>query len=143
MNINYSRILIAVMVAMFFTYAPLQAAEDAANVRHLSGEIAWIDVKLGKLQLRNVTPQEMGGKTEYRINQNETRVTDPLDKKFLTVEDLQVNQYVTLDVVAGEEDKVVLKIVAEPLAPADVQKVEAPGKVKSVTTNTTTTTTQY
>lgn len=120
MNINYPRTFFAVMAAVLFTCMPAQAAEvaNAANVRHLSGEIEKVDVKLGLIQLRSNLSPGFDEVKDYRINKNDTRVTDPLDKKFLTIDDLQAGQYVVIDVDNGQEDKVVKKITAQPfLAP--------------------------
>ncbi len=68
--------------------------------------------------------------TEYRISQNETRVTNPTDKKFLTIEDLQPGQHVTIDVINGKEEKIVQKITADPRPASEFQ--EAYGEIESI-----------
>ena len=50
-----------------------------AYVRHDSGEITWVDLKDGKLQMRSDVPQDKGDIFEYRITAHETRVTDPAE----------------------------------------------------------------
>lgn len=65
------------------------ASEPAPAMKHVSGEITWVDVNLGKLQLR-----EEG---VYRINRHATNVTDPSDQRFLTLEDLRSGQFVAIE----------------------------------------------
>lgn len=105
--------------------------ESNAKMRSVSGEIAWIDVKLGKMQLKGVGGEDKRGISEYRINQDETRVTDPSDKKFLVIKDLRKGQHVTIKLIDAPEETMVRKIIAEPM----------PDPVLSETTSTTTTTT--
>ncbi len=93
--------------------------ETNVRIRSVSGEISWIDVKLGKLQLKSDAGQETRGITEYRINQDETRVVDPSDKKFLVIKDLRAGQHVTIELIDSPVDKpeetMVRKIIAEPM----------------------------
>ena len=99
-------------------------------VRHVSGEITWVDLTLGKLELKNDASQAKGEISEYRITANETRVTDPADKKMLTVEDFQPGLHVTIDVVNGKEARVVEKITADPSPSSEYQEIY--GKVEVV-----------
>lgn len=131
MKMNYSKILVGVMVAMFFSNMSVRAEEDAKNVRHLSGRIEQIDVNLGTIVIKSNISPNIGDVTEYRINKNDTRVTDPLDQKFLTIDDLQAGQYVIVDVVNGEADKVVKKITAEPYVAPGLE--QAFGSLESIT----------
>src|SRR3989338_5111712 len=109
MNINRLKVFVAVTAAVLLTGMPVRAAEQA-HVSQVSGEITWVDVNLGKLQLKNDASPNTGEILEYRITKDETRVTNPSDKKFLTIEDLQAGQHVTVDVIDGQEDKIVQKI---------------------------------
>lgn len=102
----------------------------ADNVFQESGEITWIDTKLGKLELKNDTSPNKGEVTGYRISENETRVTDPKDKKFLTIEDLQPGQHVIIDIVIDEEEKIVQKITADPRPSSEYQ--ESYGKIEAI-----------
>ena len=129
MNRNNLRVIVAVVASMLFAGFTAKAAE-VADVRPVSGEITWVDTKLGKLQLENDVPQGTGEIAEYRISEHETRVTDPADKKFLSVADLWPGQHVTVDAVKGEEDKIVLKITVAPRPVSDLQ--EAYGEIESV-----------
>lgn len=104
--------------------------ESSTKMRSVSGEIARIDVKLGKLQLKSDAGQDTRGITEYTINQDETRVTDPSDKKFLVIKDLRAGQHVTIKLIDGSGEIMVRKIIAEPMPEAT-----------STTTTTTTSTT--
>lgn len=115
MSINYLKVFIAVTAAVLFTSVLVRAAEETADVRHVSGEIVWIDTKLGKIQLKEDTSEGTRTLTEYQVNQDETRVTDPSDKKFLVIQDLRAGQYVIIDVIEGKEEKIVKKITTEPL----------------------------
>ncbi len=128
MNANYLKVVVAVTAAVFFGSVSVRAADMA--VSQVSGEITWVDVKLGKLQLQSDAFPNNGDITEYRISQNETRVTNPTDKKFLTIEDLQPGQHVTIDVINGKEEKIVQKITADPRPASEFQ--EAYGEIESI-----------
>ena len=139
MNTNYySRVLIAVVAALLVTSAPLHASDKAENVKviQVSGEIAQIDVALGKLQLELDASRDRKDPTRYNINKNDTRVVDPLDKKFFKLEDLQVGQHVTIEFnyIEGElgMEPVAQKIIAE--------SMPIPVPVSTTTTTTTSTT---
>ncbi len=129
MNTNHLNAFIAVTAMVLFTSVPVRAAETA-NVSHLSGEIAWIDLKVGKLDFKRDVSPSTGEITQYRITENETRVTNPSDKKFLTVSDLQPGQYVTLDVLDGKEEKIVQKITTDTRPAAEFK--DAYGKVEVI-----------
>lgn len=120
-----------IMFCITLSFATLSiAAEQSSDVRHVSGEINWIDTKLGKLQLKTAVSPTMSEITEYRINQNDTRVTNPTDKKFFTIEDLQPGQHVTIDVINGKEENIVEKITSDPRPISDFQ--EAYGHIEAV-----------
>ena len=93
-----------------------QASEPMPAVRYVSGEITWMDVKLGKLQLRDGAPLGTRAVTEYQINKQATNVTDPSDKKFLTLEDLRPGQRVAIEFKSSnvEGELLALKITVEP-----------------------------
>ena len=109
MNTNYLKVIVAVTAALFFGSMSVRAAE-VGDVSHESGEITWIDTKLGQLQLKSDTRPNTGEISEYRITEHETRVTNPSDKKFLSIEDLQPGQHVTIDVINGKEEKIVMGV---------------------------------
>jgi hypothetical protein len=90
----------------------------------------WVDVKLGQLQIKLSQAPGMGETKDYRITRYETRVKDPSDKKFLTIDDLRPGENVTLDVIDGQEDKIIKKIVAESLEASDFQ--EASGQLQAI-----------
>jgi hypothetical protein len=127
MNVNYLKLFFAVTAAVLFTGIPVRA--ETGDVRRVSGEIGWVDVQLGKLELNKETPTGTET-TAYRITQNETRVTDPKDEKFLNVADLRAGQYVTIEEVDGQEDKVVPKIIVDPMPKSEFQ--QAFGELKSI-----------
>ncbi len=97
--------------------------ESNTKMRSVSGEIAWIDVKLGLLKLKSDAGQDTRGITEYKINQNETRVTDPLDEKFLVIKDLQAGQYVTIELIDSSGETMARKIIAEPMRESVFEEV--------------------
>ena len=143
MNTNcYSKVLIAVVAALLLTNIPLHAADKADNAKvvQVSGEIAQVDVKLGKLQLEPDASRDRKDPTKYNINQNDTRVVDPRDKKFLKLEDLRVGQHVKIEFnyIQGElgMQPIAQKIIAESM-PTPV-----PANTTTTTTTTSTTTTQ-
>jgi len=88
---------------------------DTENVRYVSGEIIWIDLKQGTLELRQEGRHSREKAVEYRINAHDTHVTDPTDKEFLTLDDLRVGQNVTIELPAVHGWKIASKIIAEPL----------------------------
>jgi hypothetical protein len=131
---GFKAILIGVFGILFFgALAQVDAApvESNTKMRSVSGEISWIDVKLGKLQLKSDAGQDTRGITEYRINQDETRVADPSDKKFIVIKDLRAGQHVTIQLIDSPDDILIRKIIAEPM----------PESVLPEATSTTTTTT--
>ncbi len=128
MNVNYSKVFVAVTAAVLFNSISMCAAEVPA-VHRISGEIGWVDIQLGRLELNKETPK--GTKTTaYRISQTETRVTDPADLKFLGVDDLRAGQNVIIEVVDGKEDRIVPKIIVEPMPASEYQ--QAFGEIKAI-----------
>jgi hypothetical protein len=107
--------------------APMEAA---AKMRSVSGEIEKIDVKLGLLQLKGDAGQDTRGITEYKINQNGTRVTDSTDTKFIVIKDLRVGQHVTIQLIDGPEELMVRKIIAEPMPELVLQEIT--GKIEFI-----------
>ena len=149
MNTNYySRVIIAVVAALFITSMPLAAYDKAENAKvvQVSGKIAQIDVKLGKLQLELDASKDRKDPTRYNINKNDTRVVDPQDKKFLKLEDLRVGQHVKIEFnyIQGalETEPVAQKIIANPLSEAAAREASLEGSTSTVTTTTTSTTTK-
>lgn len=129
MGMKYLKMIVGVAAVVLLSGIAARAAE-VADMRHISGEIAWVDVKLGKLQLKTDAVPATGEITEYRITPHETRVTDPGDNKFLTVDDLQPGQHVTLDVVSGKEEGIAEKITIDPRSISELK--EAYGKIETV-----------
>jgi hypothetical protein len=130
---KHLNVLVAMMAVMVLVSAPALAA--VSDVQEISGEIKLINVKLGTLHLaRDAYPSN--DMKEYRISSNDTRVADPSDQKFVTIDDLQAGQHVMVHIIKGQEDKIVQKIVAEPYL-GTTQEV-----TKTTVTTTTTTTTQ-
>lgn len=113
MNRDYLKMIVVITAIVICTSISVRASKPA-DVRHISGKIGWIDTKLGKLHLQSDLSEDVSETIEYKINQDETRVTDPLDKKFLTINDLQKGQYITLEVMDGQPEKIIQKIIAEP-----------------------------
>ena len=119
-------------VLLFGGLAGVYAAgvESNTKTRSVSGEIVWIDVKLGLLQLKSDAGQDTRGITDYSINQDETRVTDPSDEKFLVIKDLRAGQHVTLTVIDSSGETMVRKIIAEPMPEPVLQ--EATGELEAI-----------
>ncbi len=117
MNINRLKVLVAVTAVVLLAGISARAAEPV--VKQVSGEITWVDVKQGKLQLKSDASPNTGEILEYRITKDETRVTNPSDKKFLTVDDLQAGQHAIVEVIEGQENKIVQKIITEPVPVSD------------------------
>ncbi len=113
--------------AVFLTGGSAHALATPA-INQVPGRVMWVDIKLGALQIK--LNGDQGEKKVYRITRYETRVKDPADKKFLTIDDLRPGENVTLDVVGGQEDKIIEKIVAEPLQASDFQV--ASGQIQAI-----------
>jgi cold shock CspA family protein len=130
---GFKVILIGILGVLFLgglvrVYAA--GVESNPKMRSVSGEIVLIDVKLGLLQLKSDAGQDTRGITEYRINQDETRVTDPSDKKFIVIKDLLAGQHVTIELVDAPEETMARKIIAEPVLEPVLQ--EASGELESI-----------
>ena len=130
MNLNYLKFLFIITAIILFTGMTAHASVGIPMVSQVSGRIMWVDVKLGKIQIKLNQAPGMGETREYRITRYETRVKDPSDKKFLTIDDLRPGENVTLDVVDGQENKIIEKIVAESLEASDFQ--EASGQLQAI-----------
>jgi len=125
MNVKF---LFAVSAVMLLTSIPVQASVPTVN--QVPGRIMWVDIKLGEIRIKLNETQGMGEMKDYRITRYETRVKDPTDKKFLTIDDLRPGEIVTLDVIDGQENKIIEKIVAESLEASDFQ--EASGDIQVI-----------
>ena len=121
------KLIFAMMAMVFFTGMSAFALETPA-INQVPGRVMWVDIKLGQMQIK--LNGAVGETKVYRITRYETRVKDPADKKFLTIDDLRPGENVTLDVVDGQEDKIIEKIVAESLQASDFQ--EATGVLQVV-----------
>lgn len=120
MNSHHLKVFFAVGAAILFAITSAQGTESV-KTRRVSGEIGWVDVQSGKLELNKETWK--GTKTTaYRINRNETRVTDPADLKYLNIGDLRAGQYVTIEAADGQKDKVVSEIIVEPFPASEYQQ---------------------
>lgn len=118
--------LIGVFSVLFFGgLAQVSAAQVGSNtkMRSVSGEISSIDIKLGLMKLNSDAGQDTRGITEYRINQDETRVTDPSDKKFLVIKDLRVGQHVAIKLIDSPKETMIRKIIAEPMPEPVYQEI--------------------
>ena len=129
MKINNLK-LFAFTAVILCVGVPAYASVGTSTVNQVSGRIMWVDVKLGQLQIKLSQAPGMGETKDYRITRYETRVKDPSDKKFLTIDDLRPGENVTLDVIDGQEDKIIKKIVAESLEASDFQ--EASGQLQAI-----------
>lgn len=130
---RFKAILIGIFGVLFcggLMRAYAAPVESNTKMRRVSGEIAWIDVKLGLLQLKSDAGQDTRDITEYRINLNETRVTDPSDKKFLVIKDLQAGQHVTIELIDSPGETMIRRIIAEPMPEPVFQ--ESTGELESI-----------
>ncbi|PIQ82770.1 MAG: hypothetical protein COV76_02035 [Candidatus Omnitrophica bacterium CG11_big_fil_rev_8_21_14_0_20_64_10] len=125
------------MLGVWLLSGPAQASasEPMPDMRYIAGEITWVDVKLGELQLRDEAPRGSRAITEYRINRQATNVTDPSDKKFLTLGDLRPGQRVAIEfeMVGSQQEKMARKITVEPTPEPAFQ--EAFGDLEAIDVN--------
>ncbi|MBF0493863.1 MAG: hypothetical protein HQL28_01880 [Candidatus Omnitrophica bacterium] len=108
-------------------------ANPRPEVRTVSGEIAYINIKAGTLTLQGEETNNRRYPKEFRINNEQTRVTDPTDKKFLVIKDLREGQHVTVEFDWTQEEwkepAIAKKIVAYPIP--DVVR-EATGQLAAI-----------
>jgi hypothetical protein len=130
MRLNYVKLLFLFSTVVLFTGSPLYASIGIPTVNQIPGRVMWVDVKLGELQIKLNGSPGIGETKNYRVTRYETRVKDPSDKKFLTIDDLRPGENVTLDVIYGQEDKIIEKIVAESLEASDFQV--ASGQIQAI-----------
>jgi hypothetical protein len=130
MKTNYLKVLFAMTAMILCAGMPVYASVGVPTVSQVPGRIMWVDVKLGTIQIKLSGAAGMGETKDYRITRYETRVKDPSDKKFLTIDDLRPGENVTLDVIDGQENKIIEKIVAESLQASDFQ--EASGQIQAI-----------
>ena len=106
------------------------AAESAVPARQAAGEIVWLDTQLGKLQLYAEHSRGTRATAEYKITQQDTRVTDHLDKQFLSITDLRAGQYVNIESSASGGEQLATKITVQPTAAPLFE--EAEGTIESI-----------
>lgn len=106
------------------------SAETAAPVHQAAGEIVWLDIQLGQLQLNTDTSPGGRATAQYKITQHDTRVTDHLDKQFLTISDLRAGQHITIESKASGQEQLATKINVE-LTSAPLFE-EAAGTIESI-----------
>ena len=113
-----------------FVSGAVSAAESAAPVRQATGEIVWLDTQLGRLQLYAEHSRDTRATTEYRITDHDTRVTDRLDKQFLTLADLRAGQYITIESTDSGQEQLATKITVEPSS--EPLFLQAEGTIESI-----------
>jgi hypothetical protein len=121
MKSNYLKMLFTI-TAMILITGMSAFASETLHPDQIQGRVMWVDVKVGQMQIKLNQSPNAGETKVYRITRYETRVKDPADKKFLTIDDLRPGENVTLDVINGQEDKIIEKIVAESLQASDFQE---------------------
>ncbi len=130
MNVKYLKMIFAVTASMVFTGISARAAEMMqSDVHQVPGEIMWVDLQSGQLQVQTDTAP-VGDLTEFRIDRDETRVKSDPDNEFLQINDLHPGQDVTVDVVNGNEGKIVQRIITEPRPASDF--MEAYGAIGAI-----------
>jgi hypothetical protein len=100
----------------------VSASVSIPSVSQVPGKIMWVDVELGQIQIKLSQSPDLGETKEYRITRYETRVKDPTDKKCLTIDDLRAGENVTLDVINGQDNEIIGRIIAESLQATDFQE---------------------
>ena len=128
MTVNHLRIFF--VSSLMAVTTGLSVYASVLTINQVPGRVMWVDVKLGTMQIKLNQSPGAGTTKDYRITRYETRVKDTSDKKFLTIDDLRPGENVTLDVIDGQEDKIIEKIVAESLQASDFQ--EASGQLQVI-----------
>lgn len=76
---------------------PFRRPQQSADLRKTAGEIAAVDLAMGRLTLREIEAGRTTETHDYLLNPRDTAVTDPLDKQFLKLEDLQPGYLVRVE----------------------------------------------
>ena len=92
---------------------PQRKADQAANIKETAGEIAAVDRTTGELMLKEISAGKPAETHDYVINQRDTIVTDPLDKQFLKIEDLQPGYLVRVEYAEVEGRRLARKITVD------------------------------
>src|SRR5947209_2082400 len=85
---RHSQLFIMAAVILFSAMS-VKASAEMPTVSQVPGVILWVDVKLGTIQIKLDKPLGGAKIRDYRITRYETRVKDPSDQKFLTIDDLR------------------------------------------------------
>ena len=129
MKSNYLKMSIVTAIAVLLIGFFVRVS-PADNIFQVYGEIIWIDLESGVLELKNDTSLNRDEILEYRITEHETSVTDPEDKKFFAIEYLHPGQHVVIDIVPGKEKDIVKKIIIDPRPSSEYR--EAYGRIDSM-----------
>ncbi len=131
---RYKSFLIGVVgVLLFGGLAQAFAVESIPAASYVSGEIVWLDLQLGRLQLYGDRSRDTRPTTEYRITEHETRVTDRSDNQFLAIKDLRAGQHITVESKASGEEYIATKITVEPSSAPLFQQAE--GMIEAIDVN--------
>lgn len=93
---------------------PGHVSQQMNDLRETRGQIDQVDLRNGRLILRE--PPGAGTdaqRVEYAINPRDTSVSDPLDKKFLKLEDLAAGQWVTVEFVQVNDRRMARAITVD------------------------------
>ena len=128
------RILVAGLVGVWVCSAGMPTAgaamEAASIMRQAEGEIVWLDIPIGKLELVVQHPEGTREIVEYTMTPHETSVTDQSDKQFLRLEDLRAGQHVILESKDQGAQRIATKITVESTAAPMFQLAE--GTIESI-----------
>ncbi len=110
---------------------PQRKAEQASKMKEAAGEIAAVDQALGRLTLKEIAAGQPAENRDYEISQRDTAVTDPLDKQFLKLDDLQPGYLVRVEYATVEGRRLARKITVD-----SVNELRwAVGRISSVDSN--------
>ena len=87
--------------------------EQSAQVKQASGEVAAVDLALGRLTLREIADGRSAETQDYALSARDTAVTDPLDKQFLKLEGLQPGYRVRVDYAVVDGQRLAKKITVD------------------------------
>ena len=87
--------------------------EQSAQVKQASGEVAAVDLALGRLTLREIADGRSAETQDYALSARDTAVTDPLDKQFLKLEGLQPGYRVRVDYAVVDGRRLAKKITVD------------------------------
>lgn len=116
---------------------PQRKAQQASRLKETAGEIAAVDRAMGRLTLKEMEAGKPAQLHDYELSLRDTEVTDPLDKQFLKIEDLQPGYLVRMEYSEVEGRRLARKITVDSIndlrwAVGEISALDVNGRMISI-----------